>query len=73
MGYRAGIGPMLAVMASVKCDGPHILCDGCGLVYQCEWGNRVPPRWFLDGEPPPGWRQTRTEVTRTDLCPRCKG
>jgi hypothetical protein len=63
--YRAGIGAKLGH----EPGEPHIICDGCGATVTVTW----PPRWFLDGKPPRGWRGLRMAdgSRRWDLCPRC--
>lgn len=71
MSYKAGVGPGLAKMFGVEPGGPRITCDGCGVVLAISEA-RLPPKWFMDGKPAPGWRMVRSEDARTDLCPRCK-
>jgi hypothetical protein len=70
MSYRCGIGGRLAKHMEPGIDPrPHIICDGCGAKVVIEF----PPKWFLNGRPPPGWKTVRHEDgTRTDYCKKCK-
>lgn len=71
MSYYCGIGPGMASAPR----HPAIVCDGCGLERPVAPGRPhvVPPAWFLDGKPPPGWRGLRVHdgSKRWDLCPDC--
>lgn len=71
MSYQSGVGPGLAKMFGMEPGGPRITCDGCKAVLAIR-DDRLLPRWFMDGKAAPGWKLTRTEEARTDLCPRCK-
>ena len=63
-----GLGPL-----GIPDDGPRIVCDvdGCGRVYRLREG-RMPPAWFLDGKPPPGWQRAKINIPRLDRCAQCK-
>lgn len=72
MSYRCGVYEPLASMLGVEPGPPRVTCDGCGerIVIR---ENRMPPRWLLDGKPPPGWRTRKNnDGTRTDWCKACK-
>lgn len=49
-----------------------IECDGCRTQIHVG-GHSVPPKWFMDGKPPPGWKTLRIHdgSKRWDLCPAC--
>lgn len=54
----------------------HVNCDGCGMikpVVSPTSNNLMPPKWFVAGKAPPGWRGVRMHdgSKRWDLCPRC--
>lgn len=53
-------------------DDPRITCDTCGLIYRVLAGSHAPPKWFLDGKAPAGWRIDRETGHRLDYCPCCK-
>jgi hypothetical protein len=77
MSYQAGIGPSLATQLGIVPRGPHIFCDGCGVIRSIETKTSYAAQWFLKGRHAPGWSLVRTEnedgsVTRVDLCPKCK-
>jgi hypothetical protein len=71
MSYRCGIGPRLANLVNLDGDPrPCIICDGCGAKIAVEF----PPKWFLAGKSPPGWRTIRRDDgSREDYCRTCKG
>lgn len=73
MSYVAGTSGMAHL--GVPDDGPRVQCDaegGCSMVVRMRPG-RVPPMWFLDGRPPPGWKGTRHGPgLRRDFCPEHK-
>lgn len=74
MSYRCGIGPGIP---GLQPGAPTITCDGpdCGVKFEVKGRGigSVPPAWFLDGKPVPGWKGGRTkEGTRVDFCPKCK-
>lgn len=55
MTYRCGIGPGMAAIGLAPRE-PHFECDGDGCDAVRSVGD-FPPRWFLAGKPPPGWRK----------------
>lgn len=71
MSYNCGIGPRLARAVKIDRDPrPHITCDGgCGAKIVVEF----PPRWFLAGKAPPGWKIAFSEDgIKRHYCKACK-
>lgn len=67
MTYRCGIGPGLGLPQR----DPHFVCDACGVYFYLKT-NRPPPAWFLDGQPPRGWRASgEQDQKKTHACARC--
>lgn len=76
MTYRAGTGPHLARAMGVEPDEARFECDICGVhrpVVSPTSNNLMPPKWFFDGKPPPGWRRVQKHDAGKsfDLCPGC--
>lgn len=73
MSYFAGTSGMAHL--GVLDAGPRVTCDsddGCDAVVRLKPG-RLPPMWFMDGRPPPGWKGSRREGgPRLDWCPKHK-
>lgn len=69
--YTAGTNGLESL--GIPSGPPRITCDGCGLVYEIpRRGFGVPPKWFLDGKAPPGWKRGPRDEKRWDKCTRCK-
>ena len=71
MSYRCGIYEPLASVMGVEPGPPRITCDGCGIKHVLR-ENKLPPKWFLDGKAPPGWRMDKQREVRRDYCRTCK-
>ncbi len=68
MSYIAGTSGLAHL--GIPDGGPRVRCDhasGCEQVFTLKPG-RVPPVWFLDGRPPPGWTGARGSGWRLDYC-----
>lgn len=67
MSYQIGIGGGMEPLGFSPRD-PAIVCDGCGMVRRVVGLRSMgPPKWFLDGKPPPGWKNEGS----FDYCPKC--
>lgn len=71
MSYRCGLSPEVARMMGTDAGPPRITCDDCG-IRKVIGADRPPPSWFLNGNPPPGWRTVRQGDIRRDYCGKCK-
>lgn len=77
MGYRAGIGLLLAKQMGVAPGVAFVFCDRCFCTKSSLTKRGDVAAWIMNRKAPPGWLMIRRErddgtIFRQDYCPACK-